>query len=69
MSTQMSARCFAQVRCSSRLFMGSTSAPSPRGKAGEAVVCLRPTGAGRRDYGQEHGLDEDGGLENQECSH
>ena len=32
---------------------------SPRGKAGEAV---------RHDYGQEHRLDEDGGLENQECS-
>jgi len=26
-------------------------------------------GARRHDYGQEHGLDEDGGLENKECSH
>src|ERR1700722_11673577 len=41
---------------------------SPRGKAGEAVVCLRSTRARRHDYGQEHGLDEDDGLENQECS-
>ena len=26
-------------------------------------------GTRRHDYGQEHRLDEDGGLENQECSH
>jgi hypothetical protein len=32
-------------------------------------VKLWYVGARRHDYGQEHRLDEDGGLENQECSH
>jgi hypothetical protein len=29
---------------------------------------MSPMGARRHDYGQEGGIDEDGGLENQECS-
>lgn len=29
---------------------------------------MSPMGTRRHDYGQEGGIDEDGGLENQECS-